>query len=206
MSGTVAALDQILGRLETVRSTATEVAKSVQGSVAQIEGTLKGGATKADDFLYQMERLATEGNAMAEQMVGIIHQVQEGMVDPLKAINAFDDALTVVDGKVRTVRDVLADILPTTGEVQAGIREMLRELEASGATIEDVVARLAQQHNSYARELAHMVRLMKEGSITLQEIMRRARELEKILPGSETGALSGLLADLLGDAEDEGRL
>jgi ABC-type transporter Mla subunit MlaD len=221
---TVAALQHIIGTLQQVSSSAGATADRVTaatdriaaaateaqrhaGEVDRIVGELEGRvATRADDLLYQMRRLADEGNLWAEQLEGIIQHVQEGLIPADQAIHAFGDAMIVFDGQLRSVRDVLSDVLPTTGQVQERIRELIAELKAEGAGIEEVTARLAQQANSYARELAEMVRLMQQGRLTLEQIRRRAQELEKLLPGSETAALSGFLADLLENADARGRL
>lgn len=189
----VARLTAVSAALQQVKTDAEQAADAVDQAADRI-------ASRADDFRIQMEILGDAGNVLGEQMAGIIAQFEEGVLqDRLAVINSMGDGLTVVNGQLRSVRDVLSDVLPSAGEVQARIREMVAELKADGVTLEELASRLSEQHNIYAKQLAEWVRLMKAGRITMEEVVRRAQELSEQFPGSEGAALADLLLEGIRD-------
>jgi hypothetical protein len=199
MAGT-GALDAIIAKLGDVRAASASTAAQVTADAAVVAEQSERMATRADDVRHRMAQLGEQGNAWAGQLAGIIAQFEEGMLqDRLAVINSMGDGLAVVDGQLRSVRDLLDAVLPSAGEVQARIREMVEQLKADGVTIEELTARLAKQSNSYARELAEMLRLAQQGKLTLQELARRAQEVAEQFPGSETGALAELLMEGIRD-------
>ena len=157
-------------------------------------------ATRADDLRVHMNMLGEAGNLWAEQLAGIIAQFEEGMLqDRLAVINSMGDGLTVVDGQLRSVRDVLTDVLPSAGEVQQRIRAMVDELKADGVTIDELASRLNELHNVYAKQLAEWLRLMKAGRLTMEEVAQRAQDLREAFPGSEGAALAELFLEGIRD-------
>lgn len=156
-------------------------------------------ATKADDLRLKMSALGEAGNVWAQMLDGIIAQVQEGLLSKIDAVNAFGDGLIVIDGQLRSVRDVLTEVLPTMGEVQAKNREMVEEIKADGVSLEELIARLGEQHNVAARQLGELLRLLKAGKVTIQEVIRYAQELDRQFPGSEGAALAELFLEGIRD-------
>jgi chromosome segregation ATPase len=191
-------------RISQITTALREAAEQAEATATAVDAAASRAATRADDLRFQMSRLADQGNRWAEQMEGIIAHVQEGLIPADKAIHAFGDGLVLFDGQLRSVRDVLSDVLPTTGQVQQRIRDLIAELKESGAGIDELTARLAQSSNAYAKELAELVRLMKAGKITIEEVARRARELANQFPGSEGAALADLLAEQLREGQRSG--
>lgn len=187
-----AALRRLVATAEGVASQVESHAKRIDDTLAEVGDRV---ATKTDDLIFQLEALADSGNAWAESLLDVVHQVEEGTVDAGKAVHALGDGVIVLDGQLRTVRDVLLDVLPTTGQVQQQILDLKRELKDQGAGIDELIRRLGQQHNVYAQQFARLVEAFRQGRATLDAVLKMAQQLQRVLPGSETGALAELLAD-----------
>src|SRR5687767_9712817 len=137
------ALDAILTRLGDVRAASSSTAAQVVSDVAVIAEHAERIATRADDLRERMRQLGEDGNQWGTMAADIIASVEEGLTDKLAAVNAFGDGLTVVDGQVRSIRDLLTAVLPTMGEVQARIRADMEQLKADGVTLEKLMERLS---------------------------------------------------------------
>lgn len=163
--------------------------------VHQVEERVGGAATRLDDFLFQLNDVAASGNQWAEMLLGLIQQVKEGILDGQKVMHAFGEGVVQFNGELRNVSDLLSELLPTVGEVQAGIREMVEELQREGFTIEDIIGRLRQQHLTYAHDFARLLEAFREGRATLQAVLEAAQKLQSAFPESEAAALADLIAE-----------
>ncbi len=190
---------------KTARSTANDVGSTMRRASEQAEqesrriltglAKLKQDATpRIKDLEYDLEGMAQQGNAWAESLLDIIRQVQQGTVDAGKAIGSLNDGVILFEGRMQSVKGVLADLLPTTGEVQGKIRDLAEELKR--ADIGELVDRLRGQYNEYAQMLADTVDAFARGEVTLERVVQLAQQIGKQMDGSETG----VLADALNEA------
>lgn len=158
--------------------------------------------TKLDDLKYQLNASAEAGNLWAGKLLGIIAQVEDGTAPALAALGSMGNATLVLDGQLRSVRDVLNDVLPGTGEVQRRIKELTDSMRENGTSLDEVVARLRENTNQYAQDLAKLVEALKRGEVSIESVIRSAERVREALPSGETSAL----ADLLADGLRQGRL
>lgn len=196
MPGTLDQLMQIEGALKSVAKTATETADHVERESERANRAVKTmteeGGSKLDDFRFTLENIANAGNQNAQFLVGIINDVLAGLTRAEDAVHAAGDGFVLFEGQMRRAQDVLAQILPSTGEVQRRIKEAIAEV----GTFEQVIARLNEQTNAVARDFARMVDAFRRGNLSLEELMRTAAEVKRNLPGSETAGLAEIVEQL----------
>jgi len=163
----------------------------------QLDRLREESATRLDDLIFELERTAKAGNASATSLLDVVRQVSQGTADAAKAVDAFGQGVFLFEGQLQSVKDVLNDVLPTTGQVQKRIQELRKELENSD--IEGIIKRLEGQYNEHARVLAQTVKAFVEGKVTLERVVQLAQQIGEVLPESETGALAEAIRDgLLG--------
>ena len=157
---------------------------------------LKEDATpRIKDLEFDLEHMSDQGNAWATSLLDIVRQVQQGTVNADEAIRSMGDGVILFEGQLRSVKDVLADVLPTTGEVQSKIQELQKTLES--ADVNDLIERLKGQYNNYAQLLAETAEGFAQGKVTLERVLLLAQQLQQVLPGSETAELAEILKQKL---------
>jgi len=184
----------VSAHLEAAVEKGEKTSSQLSGALERLQ---KESATRLDDLIFELERMAKAGNASATSLLDVVRQVSQGTADASAAVESFGQGVFLFEGQLQSVKDVLNDLLPTTGEVQERIHELSKELK--GAEIGEIVDRLKGQWNQYAQLLAETVRAYQEGRVTLERVISLARQIQETLPGSETGALAEAIKDgLLG--------
>lgn len=171
--------------LDASRKHITEFGDHVVDSLDRVK---KEATPRIKDLEFDLENMSEQGNAWATSLLDIVRQVQKGTVDAGKAIESMGDGVILFEGQLRSVKDVLLDVLPTTGQVQKQIQELSEELK--NADMGEVIDRLKGQYNQYADLLAQTVQAFTEGKVTLERVLQLAQQVENLLPGSETEALA----------------
>lgn len=183
----------------STRSTLEETGKHLNdfgGKVVDTLDRLKEEATpRIKDLEFDLQNMSDQGNAWATSLLDIVRQVQQGTVDASKALDSMGDGVILFEGQMRSVKDVLADVLPTTGEVQSKIQDLQKYLES--ADVGEIIDRLNGQYNNYAQLLAQTVEGYTQGKVTLERVIALAQQLQQVLPGSETAALADAIKEKL---------
>lgn len=206
----LAGLQGVTTQLNSTRDAAQSCADGIRASSAQAIDATNGMSdqirartdearehvgTRVDDLLFDLERMSNEGNAWATSLLDIVHQVEAGTVDAGKAIGSMGDGVILFEGQLRSVKDVLLDVLPTTGQVQQSIRELREELE--GADVSELVERLRGQWNQVAQTLAETAHAFSEGRASIERVLQVAQQAQQLLPGSETAATAAALIEAI---------
>lgn len=177
----------------------TETRRHLEDFGTDVTKTLdrvKNDATpRIKDLEFDLQNMAEQGNLWAESLLDVVRQVQQGTVDAGAAIHSFGDGVILFEGQMRSVKDVLADVLPTTGEVQSKIQDLQETLES--ADVGEIVERLKGQYNNYAQLLAQTAEGFAQGKVTLERVLQLAQQLQEVLPGSETAELADILKEKL---------
>lgn len=199
----IAALQELTSHLDNFAAKVSETMGAAHDAVAsagdrilsQLDRVAAEGNPRLEDFKRQLEEATAQGDASAEQLLDVIRQVEQGAIRADQAFNKFGDGVTLFEGQVRNVDDLLLEFLPTTGQVQERLRELEQQLKQ--ADIGALVDRLNEQYNVYARELANAVEAYKAGKGSLERIALLAQQIDDRLPGSETDTLAQEIRDRL---------
>lgn len=178
-------------------SATSQHAESFASSLVDTMERVQAEATpRIKDLEFDLQNSSDQGNLWATSLLDLIRQVQAGTVEADKVIHAFGDGMILFEGQMRSIKDVLADVLPTTGQVQAAIQDLREELE--NADVGELVDRLSGQYNEYAQLLAQTVEGFAAGQVTLERVLLLAQQLQEVMPNSETGALAEAIENALG--------
>jgi archaellum component FlaC len=195
----VSAIDQ-LGKLDaalksiatTASASADEVERASERIAKSVERTTREGGSKLDDFKFTLGNIGDAGNQFAQQLAAVIADVEAGIVRAEDAVHVMGDGFVFFEGQMRRAQDVLAEVLPSTGEVQRRIKEATAEV----TTFEQVMERLNNQTNQVARDFAKMVDAFRKGRLSLSEFQKAAAEIGRQLPGSEVAELADIAEQL----------
>jgi len=174
----------------SIGSTLTRLDESA-GALSKTTGKLKKEGSRLDDFIFFLEEKASKGDDLAQLLLGTINQVLEGTLRASDAIHAYGTIMVEINGQTQTLAGLLLDLLPTTGQVQAALSD-LRDAELSAS---ELIAQLSRQHNAFAVQFAEMARAWQQGKFSLSQLLKTGREIQRLLPGSETDVLIDELID-----------
>jgi methyl-accepting chemotaxis protein len=204
-----AAVDGAASAIASTSSRVTKALDDAEQDVAkkneQIGKTLDDMRGTVEQRLNALRALfedeANNGNAWAQALLDLLDQVQNGTARAEDVIFAFGDGVTTVNGKLQSMKDLLSDVLPSTGEVQKAIQELRRQVEQSGDSLQTIMDLLLEQNNRYADLLARQIGLLKDGRITAEQLLRLAQKIaDAAPPDSALGQLAdALLNKLRGD-------
>lgn len=192
-------LNSLSASTKSIREDMLATSQHAKDFAGDLSGTLdkvKQDATpRIKDLEFDLQNMSDQGNAWATSLLDIVRQVQAGTVDAGAAIRSMGDGVILFEGQLRSVKDVLLDVLPTTGEVQSKIQDLQKTLES--ADVAELIDRLQGQYNTYADLLAQTAEGFAQGKVTLERVLQLAQQLQEVLPGSETAALAAALKEKL---------
>lgn len=179
-------------KLAEVREAVERDAPAITSRLDQLNDEAGG---RLEDLKQKLALMVAEGDTIATSILEVIQKVEEGAVTADKAITAFGDGVTNIDGRVRSIKDLLLDLLPTTGQVQDRIREF-----ASDATpTEALLKRLEQGSNAAAQQFANLFRMLQQGTGSLDRLIQEAQRIRQAIPGSEQSQVIEELIDRLNE-------
>lgn len=158
-----------------------------------VEEVQREAAPRLADLVYDLEQMAAKGDNYAAQLLEHIRQVEQGALRADQIFSILGDATILFEGQTRKITDLLSELLPSVGEVQDRIRDLTEQLE--GASIDALVDRLLKQYNVFARQLADVVKAFQEGRVSIERVLIIARQIQQLLPESETAALAKLIEE-----------
>jgi hypothetical protein len=210
---TLASLQSIQTALVAVAVEAVRTAGVVTSAGQQISGTLRQVSTdveehtvkigtKLDDLKFFLQQSIDAGDEMAVWLLKLVQGVEDGSVRADAAIQAVGGSVIILDGRVQQLQGLLRDLLPSTGEVQARIRETIKEMGG----YEDAMARLHELHSAQALQFAQLVKAYRDGKVSLDLLMRTVEQIRRSMPGSELDALAQMLYQELAQGQRQGRL
>lgn len=226
MSGII---DSALKGLETLSSaldTATEKARTTMGVIGEASRSVEGlqssltaleGASQSasesvrrnseamhqeatpriNDVLDTLETTAAAGERWAVSLMNVIHNALEGTIRTEEAFQKFGDITVLFEGQLVRVDTLLREFLPTTGEVQKRILELAEDLK--DASIDELLEQLSKSYSQWGKYLGEIIEKFKAGKVSLEHVLRVAREIQKLVPDSEAGMLARLLEEGLLD-------
>lgn len=186
VGGEVEAIKGLIG--ETVGAVSTQAEKLV----SQVQEAKERAATPLDDLV---EKLAGLQEGLDQGLLASIEAVKEGLLPAEELATKFGDALIPLGERMVRVRDLLREVLPSTGQIQKGIKATTTEIEQSGDLLEAAIEKLKGKAFSYAQVLADVIEKFRAGKATLQEVIRTAEDIRRQFPNSETGDIARVIAN-----------
>ncbi len=186
VGGEVEAIQGLIG--DTVGSVSTQAEKLV----AKVTEAREKAATPLDDLVQKLSSLQ-EG--LDQGLLASIEAVKEGLLPAEELATKFGDALIPLGDRMLRVRDLLREVLPSTGEIQKGIKATTTEIEQSGDILEAAIEKLRGKAFGYAQVLAQVIERFRAGKATLEEVIRTAQDIRRQFPESETGDIARVIAN-----------
>jgi len=190
--GEIVSTTQAAGAMSSSLAKAEERAAATGQALRRVVEQAEAEVTpRLANLVYDLEQMADKGDNYAAQLLEHIRQVEQGALRADQIFSLLGDATILFEGQTRKISDLLAELLPSVGEVQRRIHDLTKQLE--DASIDDVVDRLLKQYNVFARQLADVVKAFQEGRVTIERVLTLARQIQQLLPESETAALARIL-------------
>ncbi len=192
-AGLVGSIGSQVGEIEEHLSRAEGAVVSVQ---ERISSGLEKARSQAEARLGELIATLEASTApISEGILASIEAVEQGIADASQIATKFGDTLVPFEGRMQRLRDVLQEVLPTTGEVQNRLKEMSDEMRTQTNGIDQALAKLIESTFEYSQSFGSLVERFRKGKATLESVIRAAQDLKRQFPGSEAAELSDVLAD-----------
>lgn len=183
-------IDGLVAKLGEARTAVDRDAQQIQ---TRVERMREESSAKLDAFQRNLEEAFAKGDVTAGSLNELVTKVREGAIDADRVIQAFGNGISALDGDVRSIKDLLLDLLPSTGQVQAEINAFL-DLAPS---VEERLRVLLQGSNAAGRKFAELFQYLREGTADLSDLIAEAERLRRAVPGSEQSQIADSLIDEL---------
>jgi hypothetical protein len=167
-------------------------AQEVQSAAQQIQDHAatahEVAATRLDDLAHIVQGSA---NLWDKAVAELIDAIKIGASDVQDLITLYGDAM--VEGQ--TLREFLRGLDLTA--YRDNVQELVRELNAGQATIEDTLKFLGQSQLGFAKQFAEIIELFRSGKLTLQAVKDAVAQIEKLFPDTEFADLAEAIENAL---------
>lgn len=173
-----------MGQSETVTEKVSDLKKDISFFDQQIQsaGESMGNAlTSIGDQIGSVNNAAaacntnTSGamNQLKDSVLQLLDQVLQGFASTEAAAKVFGPGIL--------------KYLPSNGEVQERIRNLIATATTGANQMQKLVALLAEQNNKFAQDFTKLIAAFNAGTVSLQTLIERATALKNALPdGSAT--------------------
>lgn len=175
-------VDTTVGEIDRL----TERAKRLNPDLEELLATLSGSGRPEDQSLFQTISAYLEG-------IGNMSELTQNWIG----------LSTTFKGELHSVNGLLADLLPSTGQIQQGFRDFLKDIRGQKDEAKSILEELSNSFNSISRGMANLADTILAGGASVDALIQQLFQLRRAgFGGSEADILGTRLAELLDGLDD----
>ena len=178
--------DAAVSSSKRIAETSRQAVTAVRESVQAIEET----DPRLQEFL---DRLGSSSSPSDQGLLDQVRLYLDQLIDMNDLTDQYMGISTSFEGQIKSVNQLLRDVLPSTSELQSSYRRFLDEIKGDENELQKIIERLEENTDSISQNFAGMIELIeREGTQRIDLLIRALENLKR-------AGLDGSEVDILGD-------
>ena len=182
------------------------VEQEVETAVGEMDRLTARASRLHPDLEEFLATLSGSGRPEDQSLLGTVRAYLEGIGDMSTLTRDWIGLSTSFKGELHSVNGLLADLLPSTGQIQQGFRTFLDQIRGQKDEAKLILEELRNSFNNISQGMANLADTILAGEKSVDALIEQLYQLRRAgFGGSEADILGTRLAELLDELDDSHR-